>query len=177
MILFPFISLLLGVHQWNLQDEIHYSSHAYVSPYLGFWLTVVSVGILLISFRRSSEWALLKRFKTKKAALSLFLILLICFSGFVVVNELQSQAKITKRMVVEKVVQPEELPGDAKLWEIVDYNRIVAVATVFRARVRYNSPNYYYCVPEVPVISYKLLMVVYHLMGYHAYEEPVYYLC
>jgi hypothetical protein len=174
VIILPFVSLFLGVHQCLVQCGIHYHSsyQPQVFPYFGFWLTVVSVALLLISFRKAPEWTSLKRFKTRKVALGVFLV---CVLGFFVVNELEFQTRVTKLMVIERRVKPEELPGDPELWE-GDFNRIVAVADIFRARVRYNSPKYYHCELEVPVISYEILMVIYNSMGYHAHEPTFLYI-
>lgn len=177
VIVFPFVSLLTGVYQRYVQWEIHYHSDTFyqsqVFSYFGLWLAVVSVALLLISFRRAPESTSLKRFKTRKVALGIFLV---CVLGFFVVNELEFQTKVTKLMVVGKRANSgEELPGDPKLWE-GDFNRIVTVANVFRARVYFNSPKYYHCELEVPVVSYGVLMVIYNSMGYRAYEPTFLYI-
>lgn len=166
VIVLPLVSLFLGVYQCYVQWEIYYSYQPQVFPYFGFWLAVVSVALLLVYFRRAPERVSLKRLKTRKVALGVFLV---CVLGFFVVNELEFQTKVTKLMVIRKPVKTEELTRDPKLWE-GDFNRIVAVANVFRARVSDNNPKYYRCELEVPVISYTILMVTYNSMEYHAYE-------
>jgi len=168
-ITFPCVTLFLGVYQGIVQRDIHYSPQPQVFPYAGFWLAVVSVALLLISFRKAREWESLKRFKTRKIVLGIFLV---CVSGFFVINELEFHTKVTKLMIVEKVVCSEELPGDPKLWED-DFNRIIAVASIIRARVAYNMPEYYHCELEVPVISYEVLRTIYNSMGYRA-REPTF---
>jgi len=47
------------------------------------------------------------------------------------------------------------------------------VASFFRARIIYNSPEYAYCGLEVPVVSYAILAALLNVLGYYA-REPVY---
>ena len=88
---------------------------------------------------------------------------------FFLVNEIEFQARVTKILYVQKNVGSIELPGDAKVWE-ADFARIVAVADVFRARVRLYDSDYYWCELVVPVVSYESLKGIYKAMGYGAWE-------
>lgn len=89
-------------------------------------------------------------------------IILIFVAGFLLINEFQFQISVTKDMTVEKL----------ELWER-DFNKIVVIANIFRARVIYADPKYLYCKLEVPVISYRILMFIYNNMGFIA-REPIF---
>jgi hypothetical protein len=168
LILFPLSSLFLGVYQWYIHLNIQYLSYAHsvMFPYFGLWITGICVALLLISLLRSPEWAVRKRYGWKRIFLGTFLMLI---ALFFLVNEIEFQTRVTKILYVQKNVESTELPGDAKVWE-ADFARIVAVADVFRARVRLYDSEYYFCELVVPVVSYESLKAIYKEMGYGAWE-------
>lgn len=168
LILFPLSSLLLGVYQWYITLNIQYLSydHSIVVPCFGLCLAGICEALLLISLLKSPEWAARKRYGWKKITLATLLILI---ALFFLVNEIESQTKVTKLMYVQKNVESTELPGDPKMWE-PDFARILAVAYLFRARVFNNDPDYYFCEIEIPVVSYESLKAIYTAMGYLAQE-------
>lgn len=169
LILFPLSSLLLGVYQWYIHMNIQYLSYAHSDafPYFGLWIVGICEALLLISLFRSPEWAARKRYRWKRIILGTFLIFV---ALFFLVNEIEFQTKVTKILFVSKKVKSTELPGDPKVWE-ADFAKILDVAYLFRARVFYNEPDYYYCELEVPVVSYESLKAIYTAMGYSAREE------
>jgi hypothetical protein len=144
----------------------------FVYPFLGFWLALAAVLLLSVSYFRSTEHMLLTR-----RSLMIVVLVLLLISGmlFFFTNELEFQTQVTKLMDVQKKAASTELLGNPEIWK-VDFARIMAVAEIFRAQVRYNSPNYYYCELEVPVISYRILLGIYDSMGYYA-QEPIFFMC
>jgi hypothetical protein len=138
-------------------------------PFFGFWLALVAVLLLSVSYFRSTEHTPLTRSSLMKAVL---IILLASSLLFFFTNELEFQTEVTKLMYVQKTVTGTELPGSPENWT-VDFAKIMAVAEIFRARLVYNSPNYYHCELEVPVISYTILLRIYNSMGYYA-REPIF---
>jgi hypothetical protein len=171
VVLFPIISLFLGAYQCIIQSEIQYHSMngIFAYPFFGFWLALVAVLLLSVSYFRSTEHTPLTRSSLMKAVL---IILLASSLLFFFTNELEFQTEVTKLMYVQKTVTGTELPGSPENWT-VDFAKIMAVAEIFRARLVYNSPNYYHCELEVPVISYTILLGIYNSIGYYA-QEPIF---
>lgn len=166
-----FFTSVVGIFQFVVQHDIFYEDIGgyRVIPHFGFWVALASLMLLTISYWRSSEREQVKRFFSslrRSWKLSLVLILILV-SAFLLVNEFQFQTGVTKHMVVE--IRGPAKPADPKLWEGY-FKTIITIATLFRARVTYNSPEYLYCQLEVPVISYRLLMAVYNSIGFIAGE-------
>lgn len=176
VVMLPVSSLVLALYQRIMQNEMIYQSDipAYsVEFFWGFWLAAASVAFLFISILLSPERVQFKRCNTllkmtlRKTAP---LIIPLCLVGFLLFNEFQFQTGVTKAMYIQPEVCRQEIPCDPKFWED-DFDRILAVANVFRARVGYNNPEYCYCSFEVPLVSYRLFAAILHSMGYIA-EEP-----
>lgn len=174
----PVMTLILAVYQRLIQEEMIYRTmwdEYSVDFRLGFWIAAASTVLLLISYARAPEREQIKRFKTLvKRSFRMVgpTIIPICIMGFFLVNELYFETGVTKLMYVEKKVKAEDVLGDPKFWEN-HLDKIVAVASLFRARVVYSKSDYFFCEIEVPIISYRILMTIYNRMGYIA-REPIF---
>jgi glucan phosphoethanolaminetransferase (alkaline phosphatase superfamily) len=171
VLVFPWASFIMGLAQCQIHSNIEYHQfgNAEAIPYFGLWIASVSVVLLSISYWRSPETETLKRFGLRKLALTFFFLSVIAFLLF---NEAEFQTKVTKLMYVQRTVENGELPGDPQKWT-ADFNRIAFIAEIFRARVIYNTPEYYYCELEVPAVSYGTLISILSSVGYYA-KEPIF---
>jgi hypothetical protein len=171
VLVFPWASFILGLTQCYVHSTIEYGQSGGIGalPHFGLWIVSISVFLLLISFWRSRETETLRKFGRRKLALSIVIVLLV---GFLIANELEFQTGVTKGMYVEKTTEPGESLADAQEWT-TDFNRILAVASLFRARIERNYPKHFYCYLEVPVVSYGALAHILNSMGYTA-REPTF---
>lgn len=139
---------------------------------LGWTISSASSVMLTVSYWKSPEFQQTKSFfSSMKRSWKLSLaVILILASVSLLVNEFQYQTGVTKNMIVGK--RGLTVPADPKLWEN-DFKTITTIASLFRAKVKYNSPEYLYCELEAPVISYRVLMVIYNSIGFVT-REPTF---
>ncbi len=175
VVMLPVSTLLLALYQGVMQYEMTYQSdipaHS-VEFSWGFWLAATSVALLFISILSSKERLQFKRcitFLKKSLRKAAFLVVPLLIMGFLLFNEFHFQVGVTKAMYIQRNVSSQEVPCDPKFWE-ADFNEILAVAELFRARVRYNSPEYCYCSFDVPLVSYRIFATILHSKGYIARE-------
>ncbi|MDH5770415.1 MAG: hypothetical protein OEZ25_03915 [Candidatus Bathyarchaeota archaeon] len=169
VVMLPVSTLVLAFYQRIMQYEMTYQTNIPMYSarfHWGFWLAAISVILLFMSFLFSPEHLQFKRWKTllkkhlRKATLS---TICICIVGFFIFNEFCLQTGATKAMYIQRATHA------PNVWED-DFNRILQIANLFRARVRYNSPDYCYCYFEVPLPSYRMFAAILHSMGYIARE-------
>jgi hypothetical protein len=166
-----FFASTVGFCQIIIHHELFTTWGRIIEIPLGWAVSSVSFVILAISYWRSPERKQMKRIllSMKRSWKLSLLIILILASVSLFVNEFQFQTGVTKNMIVEK--HGLTIPADPKLWES-DFKTITAIASFFRAKIVYNSPEYLFCQLEVPVISYRVLKVIYDSIGFVT-REPM----
>lgn len=174
-VMLPVSTLVLALYQRIMQYEMTYQSdipaHS-VEFHWGFWLAATSVALLIMSLLSSPERLQFRKCNTllkKSLRKAAPLIIPLCIVGFFLFNEFYFQTGVTKAMYIQREMSWQEVPCDPQIWED-DFNRILAIANLLRARVRYNSPEYCYCSFEVPLASYRIFAAILHSMGYIATE-------
>lgn len=178
IVMLPVLTLVLALYQRIMQYEMTYQSDIPVHSVefsWGFWLAAISVAMLFISILSSPERLQFKRWRAfwkKSLRNTVLLAIPLCIVGFSLFNEFHFQTGVTKAMYIQRKVSPQEVPCDPQFWE-ADFNEILAVADLFRARMRYNSPEYCYCSFEVPLVSYRIFAAILHSKGYIA-REPIF---
>jgi hypothetical protein len=177
LVILPLLTLASAVYQMFIQKEMMYRDLGLnpIRPDVGFVVAVLSTAVLLVTVLKAPEQSHLR---TVRKALKRTLkrtwpvLVLLAIVALPVVAEVQARTNVSKHMTVEDAKDFEAIHGNSALWE-AHFNRISSLASLFRARVVYNRPEYAYCELDVPVISYDVLTVLLTLSGYFA-EEPTF---
>ena len=177
LVILPLLTLALAVYQMFIQKEMMYRDLGLnpIRPDVGFAIALLSTAVLLVTVLKAPEQSHLRTVpKALKRTLKRTwpVLVLLAIVALPVVAEVQARTNISKQMTVENRKDFEAIHGNPALWE-AHFNRIPSLASLFRARVVYNRPEYAYCGLDVPVISYEILAMLLNLSGYSA-EEPTF---
>lgn len=175
LVILPVLTLVFGVYQLFVQSEImgRNLGLTLIRPHFGFAAAILSTAILLVAVRWAPEQSHLrtvpKAFKrtVKRTWPAIILFFIIALP---LVAELQAQTGVSKAMLVENRKDFQEIYENPALWE-THFNKISSLASLFRARIIHNRPDYAYCVLEVPVISYGILAALLNSLGYWTGEN------
>jgi hypothetical protein len=179
LLILPLATILAALFQGYIQHEIiyHQYSQAYTgTPTIGFWISLLSVGIALIATLKASEQSPFKNIPRSLKKVRKRTWLAVCILSimiFFMVQEIECQGGITKVMDVEDQKDFQEIQANPELWKS-HLNKIVLIASLFRARVVDNYAGWASCHVEAPVASYQILVAVLNSMGYVA-GEPIFF--
>lgn len=174
LVTLPLLTLVFAVYQMFVQKEMMYRDLGLnpIWPNVGFVTAFLSTVILLVAVWKVPEQSHLKAIPKafKSAVKRRWPVLILLFVvAFPVVGELQAQTSVSKNMVVGDSGDFDAIHEDPSLWG-THFDRISLLASFFRARIIYNSPEYAYCGLEVPVVSYAVLAALLTMSGYYARE-------
>jgi hypothetical protein len=175
LLILPVVTLLLAVYQLFIQREIYYHDdlRSYVGHlHIGFWVSLLSFATVLIATLKASKQPRLKMMLTSLKKMSkkkLLALIILSYVVFFIVQELEFQGGVTKLMLVVNMKDSQKIRANPQLWES-QFSRITLIASLFRAQIIKNLPEYAYCRIIVPLISYQILATILTSMGYEVGE-------
>jgi len=179
-VVLPLLTIAFAVYQLFVQHEMMYHNYSLnpIRPNVGFWTALLSFTILLVAVLGAPEQSHLKAVPKsfKRTLKRRWPVLVLLFTvALPVVAELEVQTNVSKGMLVENRKDFQAIHENPALWE-PNYNKISLLASLFRARITDNHPDYAYCRLDVPVVSYGILIAILNASGYWAGEPTFFHL-